>query len=118
MLLLFLTLLDGLCSHVRSRLVNFASEGSAMTLRNALYEHLQNVPYDYHKHTSVGDLVQRCSSDVEIVRRFVSMQFIEIVRTIARVSHRRGDPVFHPCAAHLPVHEHIAHPVPHLLLLF
>ena len=85
MLLLFLTLLDGLCSHVRSRLVNFASEGSAMTLRNALYEHLQNVPYDYHKHTSVGDLVQRCSSDVEIVRRFVSMQFIEIVRTITRV---------------------------------
>ena len=84
-LLLILTLLDGLCSHVRSRLVNYASEGSAMTLRNALYEHLQNVPYDYHKHTSVGDLVQRCSSDVEIVRRFVSMQFIEIVRTVTRV---------------------------------
>lgn len=86
LIMLALTLLNGLFSYIRARCVNHASESSAMVLRNALYEHLQNVPYDYHKHTSVGDLVQRCSSDVEIVRRFVSMQLIEIVRTVTRVT--------------------------------
>ncbi|MBR0026796.1 MAG: ABC transporter ATP-binding protein, partial [Clostridia bacterium] len=44
--------------------------------------HLQNVPYDYHKHTSTGDLVQRCTSDVDTVRRFISLQLLEIVRTV------------------------------------
>ena len=86
LIMLALTLLNGLFSYIRARCVNHASESSAMVLRNALYEHLQNVPYDYHKHTSVGDLVQRCSSDVEIIRRFVSMQLIEIVRTVTRVT--------------------------------
>ena len=85
LLMLVLTLLNGLCSYIRTRCVNHASESSAMTLRNALYDHLQKVPYDYHKHTSVGDLVQRCSSDVEIIRRFVSMQLIQIVRTVTLV---------------------------------
>ncbi len=83
--MLLLTIFNGLFSYIRACCVNYASESSAMTLRNMLYEHLQNVPYDYHKHTSTGDLVQRCSSDVEIIRRFVSMQFIEIVRTVTRV---------------------------------
>ena len=58
-------LLNGLITFVRSLCVTKVSEHSAMTLRNELYDHLQNVPYDYHKHSSVGDLVQRCSSDVE-----------------------------------------------------
>lgn len=79
-------LLNGLITFVRSLCVTKVSEHSAMTLRNELYDHLQNVPYDYHKHSSVGDLVQRCSSDVEIIRRFVSVQFIDIVRTVVRIT--------------------------------
>ncbi len=84
-IILVIAILNGIFSYIRARSLNYMSESSAMRLRNELYDHLQNVPYDYHKHTSVGDLVQRCSSDVETVRRFVSVQFLEIVRTVVRI---------------------------------
>ena len=40
------TLVNGFATYLRRRYVALASEGVAMTLRNALYSHLQNVPYD------------------------------------------------------------------------
>ncbi len=66
----------------RRQCIAYASEGMAMQLRNRLYRHLEDVPYDYHKHASTGDLVQRCTSDVDTVRRFVHLQLMEIVRTL------------------------------------
>ena len=53
----------------------------AKKMRDTLYRHLNAVPYDYHKHVSTGDLVQRCTSDVETVRRFLSVQMMDILRT-------------------------------------
>lgn len=75
-------LLDGVFAHIRGRSVAELSEGLAKSLRDKLYAHLQNVPYDYHKHVSTGDLIQRCTSDVETVRRFFGVQLLEIARTL------------------------------------
>lgn len=83
--LIGLTLINGLATFVRGRSVAMASEGMAKTMKDELYWHLQSVPYDYHKHVSTGDLVQRCTSDVDTVRRFVAIQFLEVVRTIVMV---------------------------------
>ena len=41
-------------------------------LRNDLYAHLQELPFAYHAKAATGDLVQRCTSDVDMVRRFMS----------------------------------------------
>ena len=80
-----LTLFNGLFTFLRRREVAFAAEGVAKTLRDGLYRRLEDVPYDYHKHANTGDLVQRCSSDVDTVRRFISLQLMEIVRTVFMV---------------------------------
>ncbi len=79
------TVINGGATYLRRKYVALASEGVAMTLRNSLYSHLQNVPYDYHKHVSTGDLVQRCTSDVDTIRRFISVQLLEFVRSLAMV---------------------------------
>ena len=79
---LFFTVLNGLFTYLRRRSTAYASEGMAKSLRDALYEHINAVPYDYHKHVSTGDLVQRCTSDVETVRRFLSVQMMDILRTV------------------------------------
>ena len=75
----------GLFQHIKGRTSAKASEGAAKNLRDVLYAHLQDVPYDYHKHVSTGDLVQRCSSDVDMIRRFMGVQMLEIVRTVVMV---------------------------------
>ena len=59
-----------------------ASESIAEKMRNRLYRHLQTLPYDYHVKAATGDLIQRCTSDVETVRRFLSGQLVEIFRAV------------------------------------
>jgi len=88
--LVLFTAFNGLFTFLRRRYVAFAAEGAAKTLRDRLYRHLEDVPYDYHKHASTGDLVQRCTSDVDTVRRFIQMQFMEIVRTIVMLALAAG----------------------------
>lgn len=80
LVLLILTLINGLFTFLRRRNIAYVTEGVAKSLRDRLYRHLEDVPYDYHKHVSTGDLVQRCTSDVDTVRRFISVQLMDIVR--------------------------------------
>jgi ATP-binding cassette subfamily B protein len=43
------------------------------------------LPYKWHIEVQTGDIIQRCTSDVEIVRSFVSAHIIEIARAIVLV---------------------------------
>lgn len=70
----------GLFTYLRGRWAAQASEGIVRQLRHRLYEHLERLPCDYHDHVDTGDLVQRCSSDVETVRVFLASQVVEIAR--------------------------------------
>lgn len=74
--------LNCLFTYTRRQNIAVASEGMAKSMRDRLYRHLEDVPYDYHKHARTGDLVQRCTSDVDTVRRFIQLQLMEIVRTV------------------------------------
>lgn len=78
--------LMGIFMYLRMRSAANISEGVAENLRNRLYTHLQNVPFDYFKHVSAGDIVQRCSSDVDTIRRFVSVQLLEVFRALTMVA--------------------------------
>ena len=80
--LFLFTALNGLFTYLRRHNIAYASEGVSKGLRDRLYRHLEDVPYDYHKHAATGDLVQRCTSDVDTVRKFIQMQLMEIVRTL------------------------------------
>lgn len=74
--------LNGVCAYCRGRFSAQGGEGLAKALRDALYRRLVRAPYAWHKASSTGDLVQRCTSDVETVRRFMQMQMMEVVRTV------------------------------------
>jgi len=74
------TVLEGLFIFLRRRNIAKGAEHMAKVMRDKLYRKLNSVPYDYHKHVSTGDLVQRCTSDVDTVRKFVTNQLMEIVR--------------------------------------
>lgn len=72
--------LSGLFGYLKGRWASIASESIARNLRNRLYDHLQHLPCSYHDKAETGDLVQRCSSDVETIRLFLAMQVVEIGR--------------------------------------
>lgn len=82
LLLVGLSAFGGLCQYLRAKWSAEASETIAEGMRNRLYDHLQRLPYAYHVKAQTGDLIQRATSDVETVRKFLSTQLVEIFRTL------------------------------------
>lgn len=58
------------------------SEGFVKKIRDDLYRHIQYLSFDWHTAHSTGDIIQRCTSDVEVIRSFVCTQLVEVVRTV------------------------------------
>lgn len=57
------------------------SERFVKSLRDALYGHIQRLPYSWHVQNATGDIIQRCTSDVEVVRTFIAEQMVELLST-------------------------------------
>lgn len=82
LVLLFISIINGALLYMRGKWTAQASESMAKKLRDLLYDHLQSLPYDEHVKAETGDWVQRCTSDVETIRRFLAVQLVEIGRTV------------------------------------
>jgi ATP-binding cassette subfamily B protein len=67
--------------------INMAKGAERMinNLRIKLYSHTQSLPFEWHTKNLTGDIIQRCTSDVETTRRFVFQQLIEVLRTVILV---------------------------------
>ena len=79
---LFITAFGGLFLYARGRLAALASESIAKGIREKLYEKLQDVKLSFYDGEDTGDLVQRCSSDLETLRVFLASDIIEIGRAV------------------------------------
>jgi len=76
--LVALTAAAGACGWLRGRLAAEAAEELARDVRQRLHDHLQALPQAWHDRADSGDVVQRCTSDVETVRTFLAEQVVEI----------------------------------------
>ena len=55
-------------------------EGTAKKIRDKLFSHIQRLPYAWHNLNQTGDIIQRCTQDVELIRNFLSGQMAELLR--------------------------------------
>lgn len=78
-----LALLQGAFTFVSGRLAAQTAEGIALRLRNYLFDHIQRQSFTYHDHTPTGELIQRCTSDVDALRRFFADQAIGVGRILS-----------------------------------
>ncbi len=62
-----------------------ACEGTVERLRNRLFGHIQRLPYAWHNSHQTGDIIQRCTQDVELIRVFVNDQLTTVVRTVLSI---------------------------------
>jgi len=82
MIVVLISVFQGVAIFVRASVSTRAAENISEKQKNDLYDHIQKLPYDYHVKAKTGDLIQRCTTDVETVRRFISGQSMEIFRII------------------------------------
>ena len=75
-------LLRGVCTFGQRTQLSRGSEGFVKSIRDELFRHIQYLSFAWHKHNPTGDIIQRCTSDVDVIRNFVCNQLIEVFRTV------------------------------------
>ena len=61
------------------------TEDSMKKLRDDLYGHISRLPYSWHSQHQTGDIIQRCTSDINLIKQFFAGQLLELVRTIIMI---------------------------------
>ena len=77
-----LAALQGGFTFVSGALAAHTAESIAQRLRNFLLDHLQRLPFSYHDEVQTGEMIQRVTSDVDALRRFYAIEFVESSRIL------------------------------------
>lgn len=84
--IILVAILSGLSTFVTRTCTAQAGENFAKNMRDSLFAHVQRLPMSWHDQNQTGDIIQRCTSDVEVIRNFVVTQLLEVFRTIFLVT--------------------------------
>ncbi|MGW8251188.1 MAG: ABC transporter ATP-binding protein [Anaerolineales bacterium] len=77
-----LALFEGIFTFFSGRLAAYTAEGISLRNRNFLFDHIQRLRFSYFDKMQTGELIQRCTSDVDAIRRFFSEQAIGVGRVV------------------------------------
>ena len=59
-----------------------AAETLVKTMRDSLFRHIQHLPFAWHGQNRTGDIIQRCTSDIDTMKNFVSEQLTQVFRIV------------------------------------
>ncbi len=87
-LLIFGGILLGTCiiallaGYLQTRLMGGVGQRMLYTLRNSVFEKLQELPYDFFNQNKTGDLISRINNDTDKINQFFSQSLMQFVRVI------------------------------------
>lgn len=58
------------------------AETLVKTMRDKIFSHIERLPFSWHMKNQTGDIIQRCTSDVDTIKRFVADQLTSVFRII------------------------------------
>ncbi len=85
-IIILMSMVRGLFMFLKGYLSNYAAENIAKDLRERLYTRIQYMSFEKHTTNETGDMIQRCTSDVETIRRFLGVQIVDLGRIIFMVA--------------------------------
>ncbi len=80
--IVLVALVRGVARFLQGYLSEAASQGVAYDMRNEIYAKLQHLSFSYHDTAQTGQLLTRVTSDVEMVRQFVGMGFLQFLSAL------------------------------------
>ncbi|MBQ1396596.1 MAG: ABC transporter ATP-binding protein [Eubacterium sp.] len=54
-------------------------------MRDTLFGHIMQLPFKWHSENHTGDIIQRCTSDVEMIKTFLSEHLTSLLRVIVLI---------------------------------
>lgn len=80
--IIVMALFVALFRYATNQLNSIAAERLQQNMRDKLFAHLQELPFRWYMQNKTGDIMQRCTSDVERVRIFIAEQMVSVVRIV------------------------------------
>ena len=79
---LLFAVIAGLSNYAYRMNLARACEGTVARIRNTLFDHIQKLPYAWHNSHQTGDIIQRCTNDLDLIRNFVNAQLMGCIRVL------------------------------------
>ena len=59
-----------------------ASETLVKSMRDQLFSHIERLPFSWHMKNRTGDIIQRCTSDIDTTKNFLSEQLTSVFKIV------------------------------------
>lgn len=82
LLIILIAMLRGVFLYFKNTLSTKSAENITERIRNKLYDHIQKLSYAYHVQSDTGELIQKCTSDVDTIKRFLAIQLVEVAGSV------------------------------------
>lgn len=82
---LCIALLGAVFRYLYRRMNAMGAERLVERMRNSIFEHIERLKYSWYMENSTGDIIQRCTSDVETVKNFLSEQLTSVFRIVVLI---------------------------------
>ena len=84
-LIAVIALASAVCRYVYTLYNSKGAERFVKTMRNCLFSHIQRLPFSWHMKNQTGDIIQRCTSDVDMIKNFISEQLTAVFRIVMMI---------------------------------
>ncbi len=85
-LLIVIAVLTAIFRYIFNLYNTKGAEALVETMRNRLFSHIQKLPFEWHMKNQTGDIIQRCTSDVEMIKMFISEQLTSVFRVVILIA--------------------------------
>jgi ATP-binding cassette subfamily B multidrug efflux pump len=73
------TILTAGFQFLQEYILQYASQKAIYDIRNAMYDHLQRLPFSFYDKSQTGQLIARATGDIDALRRFYSFGMLNFI---------------------------------------
>ncbi len=85
-ILLLTYIVSLVAGYLQSRLMGGLGQRMLYTLRNSVFEKLQELPYDFFNQNKTGDLISRINNDTDKINQFFSQSLMQFCKSVLIMS--------------------------------
>ena len=86
LLIVIMAVLNAVFRYIFNLYNTKGAEALVKNMRNKLFSHIQRLPFSWHMKNQTGDIIQRCTSDVEMIKNFISEQMTSVFRILILIT--------------------------------
>lgn len=84
-LVILIAVISGLMRYTFRMMNAKGQEVMLQSTRDLLYGHILSLPLTWHNKNHTGDIIQRCTSDVDVIRSFLAEQLTALIRMAVQI---------------------------------